>query len=146
VPAPLAFDTPLAVVMADFADRPRDTAPVVDGDGALVGVVTAADIEERTLEYGSDEALAADVAHAAPELRAEDTLEDAVRALAIGDDAGLPVVSDEGRVVVGWLTHRDVLRAYHRERERLSPRHDAHAVARAPRVSNEPKPQPVGEP
>jgi len=28
-----------------------------------------------------------------------------------GDDEGIPVLDDEGRMV-GWLTHRDVLRAY----------------------------------
>ena len=146
VPTPLAFDAPLAVIMADFADQPRDTAPVVDAGGALVGVVTAADLEEHTLEANSDGALAAQIAHAAPQLRPHDTLEDAVRALALGDEAGLPVVSDEGRVVVGWLTHRDVLRAYHRERERLSPRHDGHAPARVPRQSDEPQAEPVGRP
>jgi CIC family chloride channel protein len=146
VPTPLAFDAPLAAVMADFADRARDSAPVVDDDGALVGVVTAADLEERTLEESPDEALAVQIAHAGPELRAQDTLEDAVRALAIGDEAGLPVVSDEGRAVVGWLTHRDVLRAYHRERERLSPRHDGRTAVPARRAPDERKPQPVGEP
>jgi CIC family chloride channel protein len=145
MPAPLPFDAPLAAVMADFADLPRDTAPVVDADGALVGVVTAADLEERTLEEDLDEVRAAQIAHAAPELRAHDTLEDAVRALAMGDEAGLPVVSDEGRVVVGWLTHRDVLRAYHRERERLSPGQDGHRATRTHRVSDEREREPVGE-
>ena len=68
-----------------------------------------------------------------------------MRALASGDESGLPVVSDEGRVV-GWLTHRDVLRAYHRERERLSPHHDGPGPARAPSLSDEPKLEPVGRP
>jgi CIC family chloride channel protein len=61
-----------------------------------------------------------DAEHPTPELRAGDTLEHAVRVLARTDGDGVPVLSADGEAVVGWLTHRDVLRAYHDERERLS--------------------------
>ena len=50
--------------------------------------------------------------HEAPELRVDQSLEDAVRALAATDDDGLPVLDAEARRV-GWLTHRRLLRAYH---------------------------------
>jgi hypothetical protein len=35
-----------------------------------------------------------------------------VRALAASDDDGLPVLDTHGDGVVGWLTHRRLLRAY----------------------------------
>jgi predicted transcriptional regulator len=55
-------------------------------------------------------------------LRADETLEEAVRWLARTDDPGLPVLAATGPAVVGWVTHREVLRTYHRGRQRLSPR------------------------
>ncbi|HSZ03769.1 MAG TPA: chloride channel protein [Solirubrobacteraceae bacterium] len=54
-----------------------------------------------------------DVARRAPELRVDESLEDAVRALAATDDEGLPILDTDGKGVVGWLTHRRLLRAYH---------------------------------
>jgi CBS domain-containing protein len=47
-----------------------------------------------------------------PELHADDTLEDAVQALAATDEEGLPVLAAHDDEVVGWLTHRRLLRAY----------------------------------
>jgi CIC family chloride channel protein len=54
-----------------------------------------------------------DVVRRAPELRVDESLEDAVRALAATDDEGLPILDTDGKGVVGWLTHRRLLRAYH---------------------------------
>jgi hypothetical protein len=44
-----------------------------------------------------------------------------VRVLALSDDPAVPVLRPAGRAVVGWVTHRDILRTYHHERERLTP-------------------------
>ena len=88
--------------------------PVAERHGPLVGVVAATDVE-RAISRGSDErTVAAALAREVPRLRASDSLEDAVRALGITDDEGIPVMGDDDHVV-GWLTHRRVLRAY-RER------------------------------
>jgi CBS domain-containing protein len=38
------------------------------------------------------------------------------------ESSGLPVLSDDGMTVVGWLTHRDVLHAY---QARLRPATDS---------------------
>jgi CBS domain-containing protein len=57
--------------------------------------------------------LAADLMREAPTIRPEDTLEDGVALLAAGDDEGIPVIDTRGNLV-GWLTHRRVLRAYRR--------------------------------
>ncbi len=56
--------------------------------------------------------------HNAPELRSDQSLEDAVRALATTDQEGLPVLDPDGENVIGWLTHRRLLRAYHSHLER----------------------------
>ena len=58
--------------------------------------------------------LAADLMREAPTVRPEDSLEDGVAVLAAGDDEGIPVIDAGGRLV-GWLTHRRVLRAYRRQ-------------------------------
>jgi CIC family chloride channel protein len=50
-----------------------------------------------------------------PGLQASDSLEDAVHALASTDDEGLPVI-DEDNQLIGWITHRHVLRTYLRRR------------------------------
>ena len=36
-----------------------------------------------------------------------------MRALASAEDEGLPILDAQGENVVGWLTHRHLLRAYH---------------------------------
>lgn len=51
------------------------------------------------------------LAHSVPQLRAEHSLEDAVRALGTTDREGIPVVDQAGHVI-GWITHRQVFRAY----------------------------------
>ena len=119
LPEPLAADAPLAAVLERF--RREECVPVVGPDGELAGVISALDIEEQALDADT-EPTAGRIAHAPRELHADDVLEDAVRALSLSDDAGLPVLEPGGRGVAGWVTHRDILRAYHDERERLSPR------------------------
>jgi CBS domain-containing protein len=108
---------------------------VIDADGELIGVISALDIEERTLEQAPGGASAAKLAHAPRELHADDVLEGAVRVLSLSDDPAIPVLQAGGRQVVGWVTHRDILGAYHRERERLT---RGSAVPPAVPVANEP--------
>jgi CIC family chloride channel protein len=120
VPAPLAWDAPIQEAVARFTEQRDETVPVVDGDGQLIGVLSAEDVEDEELAQASADANVGGLAHTAPRLRAEDTLEEAVRALSVTEDMGLPVLSDRGDCIMGWVTHRDILRAYHRERERLS--------------------------
>jgi CIC family chloride channel protein len=86
--------------------------PVVGRDGRLVGIVSAADVEGRALADDDAPATAGELAHTPRRVRAEDTLEDAVRALANTEDPGLPVLDAAGGVA-GWITHRDLLRAYY---------------------------------
>ena len=84
---------------------------MIDSTGVLLGVVAAVDIEQALTrsQNGLD---AHALLHKTPELRANQTLEDAIRALAATDDEGLPVLDTNGKIVVGWLTHRQLLHAY----------------------------------
>lgn len=114
LPRPLSPEEPLHAVIARFAAERVDALPVVDADGRLHGVVAATDIEQAIGESGGREGeqLAASLVRAAPELRVDDTLEDAVRVLASADEEGVPVLGSQGNQVVGWITHRRLLRAY----------------------------------
>ena len=122
LPEPLDPHTPVAEVIARLSDRRDETLPVIDDHGRLIGIVSAIDVEERAVQHDAEELVAAQVAHTPRTLRADDVLEDAVRALSSSEDPGLPVVAGDTREVVGWITHRDVLQAYHDERQRLTPR------------------------
>jgi CIC family chloride channel protein len=113
--------TPTDEVIRRITERRDLAVPVVDADGALVGVVGPEDIESVAVSRDGI-GRAADLAHTPVPLRADETLEEAVRCLARTDDPGLPVLAADGPAVVGWVTHRDVLRTYHRGRERVSPR------------------------
>jgi CIC family chloride channel protein len=112
LPRPLAPEQPLHEVIARFTAERTDTLPVLDRDGRLLGVIAAVDVEQA-LGRSANDLTAGALVHDTPELRAEQSLTDAVRALASSDDDGLPVLDRDGRDVVGWLTHQRVLRAYH---------------------------------
>lgn len=115
LPKPLSPEEPLTGVIARFAAERADTLPVVDPTGKLLGVIAATDVEQALGGQASTDnghLDAATLVRAAPELHADDTLEDAVRALAATDEEGLPVLAAHDDEVVGWLTHRRLLRAY----------------------------------
>lgn len=94
---------------------------MTDADGVLLGVEAAVDLERAVTRDSTQTRLAADLMREAPAVRTGDTLEDAVAVLATGDDEGIPVLDAEGRMV-GWVTHRRVLRAY-RQRAAGAGRH-----------------------
>jgi CIC family chloride channel protein len=121
MPSPLSPAAPLATIVERFARERAEALPVLDAEGHLAGVVSAIAVEEHAVADSPARLTAAELAHATLELASTDTLEQAVRALARTDEPGLPVVAAGTREVVGWLTHRDVLRAYHQGRERVSP-------------------------
>ena len=121
IPTALAAETSLASIVARFAAQGDAALPVIDRNGQLVGVIGPQAVEESAMADNGGVVLAEDLARTAPMLHADDTLEDAVRVLARSDDAGVPVLEPGGRTAVGWVTHGDVLRTYHRVRERLSP-------------------------
>ncbi|MGI8507681.1 MAG: chloride channel protein [Solirubrobacteraceae bacterium] len=111
VPRPLHPDQPLSEIVKRFAAERADSLPVTHHDGSLLGIIAAVDVE-RAISHETDQTThAATMARDVPRLHASDSLEDAVQALGGSDDEGLPV-TDEHDQLIGWLTHRRVLRAY----------------------------------
>ena len=87
---------------------------------------------ERALGNGSDSGTpTAAITRQPRQLRATDSLEDAVHALGSSDDTAIPVLDTDGQLI-GWLTHRRLLRAY-RERSgqnaTIGPRRDTNGAA-----------------
>ena len=110
-PRPLRVEQPASEIIARFATERSDSLPVTDSSGALLGVVAAVDLEQAVTRDSTQIRVAGDLMREAPKVRADESLEDAVAVLAAGDDEGIPVVDPDDRMV-GWLTHRRVLRAY----------------------------------
>jgi CIC family chloride channel protein len=110
-PRPLTPDQPLQEIVARFAAERTDSLPVTDAVGSLTGIIAASDLE-RAISHGTDStATGTTLARDVPRLRASDSLEDAIQALASTDDEGLPVIHEDNQLI-GWITHRHVLRAY----------------------------------
>ncbi len=109
LPRPLAPNQPLTDVLTRFSAERTETLPVIDDDGTLLGVVAASDVEQA-LAHTPDGLRASALLHAAPDLHADQPVQDAVRALAATEDAGLPILNGDNEVV-GWVTHRRLLRA-----------------------------------
>ncbi len=112
LPQPLAPQQPLRDVLQRFTNERADALPVIDSDGTLLGIVTALDVEQA-ITNTHDSPTARALAHDVPELRSDQSLEDAVRALATTNQDSLPVLHPNSQSVVGWLTHRHLLHTYH---------------------------------
>ena len=111
MPAPLAPEQPLESLVRRFAAERTESLPVIAPDGVLLGIVAAADVE-RAIEHLPDGPVTAGaLAQSVPQLHPQDSLEEAVGALGATEREGVPVVDEAGRVI-GWITHRQVLRAY----------------------------------
>lgn len=112
MPRALASEQPLRDVLDRFTSERVEALPVLDPDGALLGIVTAIDVEQA-IGGAREDLTARSLVHEVPELRVDQSLEDAVRALTVSDDEGLPVLDADAEEPIGWLTHRRLLRAYH---------------------------------
>jgi CIC family chloride channel protein len=111
LPRPLDPDQPLRELLDRFAGERTNALPVIDADGSLLGVVSAGDVEQA-LATSPAETTARALIHETLELRVDQTLEEAVWRLGSTDDEGLPILDQDGSHVAGWLTHRQLLRAY----------------------------------
>jgi CIC family chloride channel protein len=110
VPESVPPELPLEALVERLAQA-ADGLPVVGEEQALVGVVSADDLQPA-LTDGDGSETARDLARPVPELRSDETLERGGRLLGESEEAGLPVLAPDGDRIVGWITHRDVLRAY----------------------------------
>ncbi len=109
-PDPLPAGASLPEALTVFLRDGRNALPVVDAEGSLVGVVTARALERRA---GGEAAETIDnLIQETPELHAGEPLAVAVDWLTGGDREALAIVAPGGGAIVGWLEHRDVLRAF----------------------------------
>jgi CIC family chloride channel protein len=109
-PPPLDPDQPLSEILDRFTADRTNALPVVDRDGSFLGVVSAGDVAQALANAAGDQT-ARMLVHETPELQADQTLEDAISRLGTTDDDGIAVL-DEHKHLAGWLTHRQLLRAY----------------------------------
>jgi len=110
-PQPIDPGQPLREIAARFAAERGDSLPVINAVGSLIGVIAASDVERAISHESDDTTQGATLARDVPHLGAADSLEDAVHALAATDAEGLPV-TDQDDQLIGWITHRRVLRTY----------------------------------
>ena len=116
-PTPLHQHELVGEAIARFTSDGRETLPVVDAEGRFRGVVTSRQVEQALRDNVLD-ATVGSMARATPPVTPGQSLESALGTLVRWELSEVPVVSEGERGVVGWLTHRDVLRAYHERLER----------------------------
>jgi chloride channel protein, CIC family len=119
VPNGINLDASLNEIVTRFTVDARDALPVVDAQGAYRGTVVAQQVEDAMRSNELD-ATAAELAIETPTVHTDQNLEDVLRLVVHHDAAGgLPVMSTENpERMVGWITERDVLRAYSQHLER----------------------------
>ena len=90
--------------------------PVVDGAGALCGIIDLADLGRIAKDYANLTALvlANDLAHPAETVTPNETLLDATRRMGVRGVSAVPVVDAPGGRVLGVLSRHHVLAAYER--------------------------------
>jgi H+/Cl- antiporter ClcA/predicted transcriptional regulator len=114
----------VAFFMATEGPRRHKSYPVVDADGALVGMVSRADILRWIRDGLEDAVVLADVLADRDVLTAfpDDLVGDLADRMAAADVGRIPVIEHGGRKVVGLVARRDLLRVRARvvreERER----------------------------
>jgi CIC family chloride channel protein len=111
VPEGVLRGASLQDTLVRFTTGESDALPVVDESGQYWGVLTMAEAEEA-MRGNSASAEAGTLAQRLPPLKPSDSLEHALTLLVRHEASGLPVVASSEGHVVGWLTHRDLMRAY----------------------------------
>ena len=106
-PAPLLATLGLTEAARRFADSGYSHLPVVDNDGAYLGVLDAHDV--MTALAGGDPAPVQALVVAVDPMSPDAPLGDALERLDHG--AGAVPVADETKTVTGWVRHRDLLAA-----------------------------------
>ena len=103
----------LGEVKAFFSERRRNSFPVVDVSGRLIGILSRSDCQEA-FEHKDLTLLVRDVyTHEVVTVTQKDPLFVASRKISLGDFAILPVVdSEESAKLVGVINHRDITSAF----------------------------------
>ncbi len=105
-----APDSTIENVIERFASLDLGTLPLVTASGELAGIVSAADLDAAISE-GQEPLVLAGLLQNAATIRADESLDAAMKVLAAEED-GVPVLAARSDRLVGWLTHGDLLRSY----------------------------------
>ncbi len=138
-PEPARIDSPLREILERLSGSNEPNLPVVDLEGRFVGVLPQDELEQAIRE-GADGAEAGDLARQLPTLRTNESLAEAAGTLVQADSPGLAVLDETGERVVGWLSHRDILRVYDQRMRQDRARHDA--ASRRPSIAHRPPRRP----
>ena len=119
-PAPpgLPSDLPLDQAAAQLTGLRLDALPVVSSTGLYEGTLTMRAVEQAL--QGNETPPAGELAHEVAALKEDESLEEALKTLLGDDGSGAPVLAPDGKTLVGWLTHRDVLLVYQERSTRYS--------------------------
>jgi len=110
-PEPVPAAAPLAEVLDRLSATDEPALPVVDEAGAFLGVLLDDELEQALGEE-DEESDAGALIRQLPTLTPAESLAEATATLVETDSAGLAVLDEKGERVVGWLSHRDILRVY----------------------------------
>ncbi|MEV0006918.1 chloride channel protein [Streptomyces sp. NPDC047973] len=114
LPAPLRATVRLGDAAALLSLSGHGALPVVDADGAYLGVVTARAAAEALAEQPDAAPTAAgDLVEQPPRISSDEQLASALHTLVAAPGTGLPVLTPDTNLPVGWLSHRSALRALH---------------------------------
>jgi chloride channel protein, CIC family len=122
-PEPIRADSPLREVVERFSAGGEPALPVVDAEGHFVGVLPEDELEQAIGE--EIEPAAEALVRQLPTLGTRESLAEATGILVRSDSAGLAVLDEAGEQVVGWLSHRDILRLYDQRMKREQARRGA---------------------
>jgi len=126
-------DATLDHLMEQLGRADRTEYPVVEEDGALLGIVTVAELARAAREAPSLGAvlLAADLANPAECVTPADTLLEAMRKMGVRGVGSLPVIDAETGRLLGSLGRAELLAAYQRVVARNPHPGDPHPAARS---------------
>jgi CIC family chloride channel protein len=124
-PEPISADAGLADIVRRLNRSEDGALPVVDPEGKFLGVLSEEELEWAIGE-GEQDTDAGSLVRQVPSLRGTETLAEATGSLVSSDSSALAVLDADGERVVGWLSHRDILRVYDR---RLTEDRARHATA-----------------
>ena len=110
-PEPVPAAAPLAEALDRLSATDEPALPVVDESGAFLGVLLDDELEQALGEE-DEESDAGSLMRQLPTLTATESLAEATATLVKSESAGLAVLDEKGERVVGWLSHRDILRVY----------------------------------